>query len=644
MIQIQKLTLFNFCQFHTFTLSMTTGLTKISGPNGSGKTTVFRALVYGLTGWCDPSWGTQTDLQKDDEPIPGFVSLDLLVDGEVYTLKRFTGSGTKLNDTLCKDDKIIVKNRKAVNSWLEDRLSLPVGVLAQLMWLRQENASWLLTATASQLNQFLGLIFNTKKLEDLRKPIKEACDQIPKIYAETEDAINSMESDLSRLIQSKAAVETSISSLETSVQEAKAELMKFDTGGMSKAEKETSMSSLSSQIKSLLSQIALLGDMQEVKPPDNAVLEDAKQEVNDQDSICGNAESSIACTQRLLQDNLKVQERLQQMKIPSSCELCGSVLKDDVAKTYLDKKASVVFGSNICYESTLHEVSDTVSKLQTDLEDMNAVYSEAKQELELKQAALDRLLRQQTDALAYAQYVQTKCTLQTSLDALVNELKRVSAIEPYIGAENRDAAASAVKELTDSLQSSIQQRDSLIGSIAALETSIRTNRNNLVLAKRNEKARDLLSMARDILSQSRAQARYLNSKIDSLNADVEHYLSMSEMPFTLYLDKEDHTFKYKMQGSDTPHQAGMLSGAQKAAAAIAIQMSLVTTAAPDLTTLLVDEADASLSQENKFIAARLYRTLSQSLSGISGSVLIISQSDAVASECDREVDVTITDT
>ena len=119
---------------------------------------------------------------------------------------------------------------------------------------------------------------------------------------------------------------------------------------------------------------------------------------------------------------------------------------------------------------------------------------------------------------------------------------------------------------------------------------------------------------------------------------------MSEMPFTLYLDKEDHTFKYKMQGSDTPHQAGMLSGAQKAAAAIAIQMSLVTTAAPDLTVLLVDEADASLSQENKFIAARLYRTLSQTLTGISGSVLIISQSDAVASECDREVDVTITDT
>ena len=81
----------------------------------------------------------------------------------------------------------------------------------------------------------------------------------------------------------------------------------------------------------------------------------------------------------------------------------------------------------------------------------------------------------------------------------------------------------------------------------------------------------------------------------------------------------------------------MLSGAQKAAAAIAIQMSLVVTAVPDLTLLLLDEADASLSPENKVIATKLYRVLAETLSGSDGSTFVISQSDTVAAECDREI-------
>ena len=127
-------------------------------------------------------------------------------------------------------------------------------------------------------------------------------------------------------------------------------------------------------------------------------------------------------------------------------------------------------------------------------------------------------------------------------------------------------------------------------------------------------------------------ARYISSKLDTLNSYIDHYLTLSEMPFTLRLDKEEHTFKFHMQDSDQDHPAGMLSGAQAAAAAIAIQMALVETAYPELSLLLVDEADAALSPENKFIAARLYRTLTNS---IDGSVLIISQSDDVADDCDR---------
>ena len=135
-----------------------------------------------------------------------------------------------------------------------------------------------------------------------------------------------------------------------------------------------------------------------------------------------------------------------------------------------------------------------------------------------------------------------------------------------------------------------------------------------------------------MLSQSRAQTRYLNGKLDTLNSYIEHYLALSEMPFILKLDKKDHLFKYHMIDSEQEHPAGMLSGAQQAAAAIAVQMAIVETAFPELSLLLVDEADAALSPENKFIAARLYRTLANNMNG---SVLVISQSEDVSNDCDN---------
>ena len=77
MIQIKSVTLYNICQFSSFSASFKTGMTRVYGPNGCGKSNLFRAIVYGLTGSTGSAWGTQSDLQKDDEVMPGYVELEI---------------------------------------------------------------------------------------------------------------------------------------------------------------------------------------------------------------------------------------------------------------------------------------------------------------------------------------------------------------------------------------------------------------------------------------------------------------------------------------------------------------------------------------------------------------------------------------
>ena len=233
--------------------------------------------------------------------------------------------------------------------------------------------------------------------------------------------------------------------------------------------------------------------------------------------------------------------------------------------------------------------------------------------------------------------LQHKTELQHKIEQVAAEIEKLKATPVY------DASIS--KQQIESMLRSAEARETelksayetCIASIAAAQQVMHDAEEDAVRYKRNERVRQVLSTLRDVLSQSRAQARYLNSKISTLNGNIAHYLQLSEMPFTVFLDPAEHVFKYRMDDCDMQHQAGMLSGAQKAAAAIAIQMSLVVTAVPDLTLLLLDEADASLSPENKVIATKLYRVLAETLSGSDGSTLVISQSDTVAAECDREI-------
>ena len=122
-MKILSVTLFNFCQFDKISYALTEGITRIYAPNGAGKTNFLRGLVYGLTGWVDPSWGTQSDLQKDGAASPGWAQVKLEIEGSEYTLRRYIIVTPKNGDTLdCDDPKMHIEKRQRVNAFLESKL------------------------------------------------------------------------------------------------------------------------------------------------------------------------------------------------------------------------------------------------------------------------------------------------------------------------------------------------------------------------------------------------------------------------------------------------------------------------------------------------------------------------------------------
>lgn len=88
MFRITGLRLANICQHAALTTDIKPGLTAVIGRNGSGKTSLLRALVYGLTGLVDGSWGSQQSLQKDGSVVVGSVEVDFTDGSETYTVKR----------------------------------------------------------------------------------------------------------------------------------------------------------------------------------------------------------------------------------------------------------------------------------------------------------------------------------------------------------------------------------------------------------------------------------------------------------------------------------------------------------------------------------------------------------------------------
>lgn len=644
MLQINALHLKRFCQFDSLDLELSAGLTRIAGPNGSGKTTVFRALIYGLTGWCDPSWGTQSELQKDDESVPGYVTLDLLINGELYKLTRYTLVTAKTPDCITKDSKLVVEKRQRVNAWLEQYVDVPLTVLAQLVWLRQEQSSWLLTATASSINSFLGIIFDTKKLDKLRDGVKKSLDKIATIQddyesikSKNEEFIPSLEAELAAAEENKIKQEVELEKL--------TELVAVAAVSKTQQEIDSSKSELNQQFEVLLEKANAL-NIESCKCDVVLAheLEEKKQTYEDFCKVYSKAEHDFKA--KKFEYDLYYSKLEDIKEEPAhTCKLCGAVIKDTkeyLKSQYIEAMSSIgVYceAADALFDNVRDLALNTLDTRKQQLETLSVKLEELDTEGAKLKAELQKLELAYKEYLSYLEKKLQYDSICNKIAEINEKLLELDSIPVRPEGKTEAQLLNEKKVVTAYLSETDKQIRVLTRQIDLCNLQLEQAAKNHIQSDINKKARYMLIVLRESLSQSRAQARYINCKIDMLNQYINSFLTMTEMPFVLELNKEEHLFKYHMQDSDVWHPAGMLSGAQKAAASIAIQMALLKVAVNDVTLLLIDEADASLDLSNKFIAARLYKDVSMSFASVEGSVLIISQSEEITNICDKEIDV-----
>ena len=628
---IKDVTLFNFCQFEKLHYDLTDGITRVYAPNGAGKTNFLRGITYALTGWCDPSWGTQSDLQKDGTSSPGYAQVTLDIDGIDYTLRRYVTAGSKTADSLsCEDPKLYIEKRQRVNAFLEEHLPVTLPILAQLMWLRQGGLVWLLTATTASINAFLGLIFDTKKLEKLREVLKLVISQIADIRGDQEPKIQHW----------KEVLETmpDIEGLEKELADLNATYMELATYSGKMILRESDQKKKLEELQGPISlQSKKVQDLEAAIEANMAYLHEIPGNISMLQAVQKKqqAQTSLEETEKFHKESeeqikalKEVLRKLDNLKNPV-CDYCGSKVTN--GKAYRDRRAREITGMDTgTYEDIKNVLEMSLKELEGDFPELEKNLEKAKKALN-KAEILYKAVQENEVFKAEIVNLQKK---HMEEDPKLRELqaKKQQILEAVIIGDSEESLQTKLYNIKQTIQTVNQCLSDARSNKAVAETSIAALEKEKKEHELNTKAKKLFTHTRDVLSQSRAQTRYLNGKLDTLNSYIEHYLALSEMPFILKLDKKDHLFKYHMIDSEQEHPAGMLSGAQQAAAAIAVQMAIVETAFPELSLLLVDEADAALSPENKFIAARLYRTLANNMNG---SVLVISQSEDVSNDCDN---------
>ena len=644
MYTIQKLRLSNICQHEDLCVDISTGLTAVTGPNGSGKTSLFRGLVYALTGLVDGSWGTQQSLQKDGTAVPGFAEVTIGGSSGSYTIRRYSvAASNKFPDTIIRDDGVeVARRRSAVDAFVEELIGIPVQLMFQVCWGRQGELASLLKATPATISAFLSKVFDVTRLEIIREKLKVVIDKIAALPGGVETTLANDRKALKEL-PSEDTLQASLQKCEQellSAQEALQLLRQRAGSALSSVDLQSAISSTEQELHKACKRAAELDSVAD-EPPSDApaallypVAQQASERVAETRRLLSESSARLSAAQERLQSRKMAEERrrLERELVLSAatvtengqCQFCGSAVAD--VEAYM-KRVSAILTPTAQDAQPFDEAAELaiIESLKKESEHL----AQSVQDAEAKANAVDRKLRaaQRQEAIHDVDYLSNE----------LRELKATPVRSKELDAE-LNAAAKKVGEL-------LASRDSLVALIASTkarrEMLTKAVADDELAVKRfetNTNARTALTELRDAFSAPRAQARYLKARIAALNSRLAHHMEKTGMPFSLRLDTDKRCFVF-VNSDGVEHPACHLSGAQQGMSAVALQMALLDVMKPGMNLYLIDEPTEALDENNKEVMASMFATMSQMLPAVSGTMLIVTRDEAAIQACTARIEI-----
>ena len=660
MYTITNLELANICQYDRYEVIIPQGLMAVCGKNGSGKTTLLRALMYGLTGLVDGSWGTQQSLQKDGSTSPGHVDVTFkdFSSGVAYSVRRYSATGVKFPDSLAerKQDQewvFVAKGRKIVNEKLTELFGITPALLFQLAWGRQGRLDQLLTAPAAYVTTFLSSVFDMKHIEQLRDKLKNEIDTIA-VMSDPMPEINRLAAEREGLKEQLAGYELQlpaaqktfddldkrVSELHTSI---KADVIANTREVEQLKHEERRLDAEVRHEYELLHSELVSGTFAELDEKCTAVDEEERRafdDLHDAESALSGLEAKMSSDRltaqstrmqlKALEDKTAMREKLS--LIDDCCPLCGSAVP---------KQAQFIYDSKVdglCEYDREEErrLKETLAANEADLEQLGPIWWSRKQFKEDLSVKINEIQSRKSALYKSRNYARYK----EALTANRNRQKQLS--EAGYDTEALDALKTAEREkgLAESalsvLKANMQDAQSRITVIDGLIDRLEAEKEQHEI---NRESRYLLTTLRDAFSQQRAQARFFASKIERLNAQLEEFMTFTEMPFSLRLNPDTRTFEYTSSDGFV-HPACHLSGAQRNISSVALQMALVAVVQQNINLFLFDEPSEALDVENKYVMAEMFKRMNRMLPSIGGTMLIVSRDEQLIESCENTINIT----
>ena len=163
------------------------GMFLITGPTGSGKTTIFDAICYALFGKLSSNTSALEKVRSDyaKEDIMTYVELEFSLSNKIYYVKRNPQHdsiikennkiGAIRSDALLKYDDITITNVKAVDNRIKEILGLDEYMFRQVVMLPQNEFKQLLFSRTSEKQDIFRNIFSTHFINNFQQKILEDC-------------------------------------------------------------------------------------------------------------------------------------------------------------------------------------------------------------------------------------------------------------------------------------------------------------------------------------------------------------------------------------------------------------------------------------------------------------------------------------
>lgn len=177
-MQLLKLEVRNWVHHRQRTCEFTRGLVAILGENGSGKSSLFGAIRWALTGE-NPNFGLKAEnvSQYAKEGEPSFVSLEFEHNGHIAVVTRHL-LPEKEPSILSVDGKEAARGDKAVTAEVEKLLGVDAKFISRFIIVGQTDIFSFIDDNQTDTDKFFQRLFNTAKADKCQDVIGKAVSKI----------------------------------------------------------------------------------------------------------------------------------------------------------------------------------------------------------------------------------------------------------------------------------------------------------------------------------------------------------------------------------------------------------------------------------------------------------------------------------